>query len=178
MIKPFINYVKKRCLHMPTELISLFFKKRVEILLATILTVTVPCATAYGVRMALEAELKPFKLSVASIVKDVGDVKKLLHDQVLEEAVAAYSKVFTLEQLRQNPGNRVAIKRGLADNTTRLVLTGIDRARTIKFIDYFSCEFQGQEFAAKVNGYSHVAAKNKFKEDEGDTKVAMATPSD
>lgn len=77
----------------------------------------------------VKAELKP-------LVEDISELKKQKNDDITGRAVAAYTKVFSVDDLKNSPEKRYSIKSGLLLPSCKDILMAIDRDRTLLFYDY------------------------------------------
>ena len=108
------------------------------IALLAILFIAVPAAINYTINKSidnsLDEHLKPMQEMIESINSDVSELKHKSECELKERAVAAYSKIETVEDLNNNPSNMINIKMGLTDDDTRSLLMTLDKDRTLLFI--------------------------------------------
>lgn len=77
----------------------------------------------------VKEEIKPLK-------QDILDLKQSDIDDKTGRAISAYSKVFTIDDLKNSPEKRFSITQGLKLKSCYNILLTMDRERTILFYDY------------------------------------------
>lgn len=104
--------------------------------LLVLLMVTGPIAIRAIMNNAINES--PFVQSVEKIEEAVIQIQLWNLESMRESAVAAYNRVYTIEDIGTFTQNGIAIKRGLRVPEIREVLATIDLERTIMFERFFA----------------------------------------
>jgi hypothetical protein len=80
--------------------------------------------------------IKPMADDVIGLKKDLADLKQNNIDDKTGRAITAYSKVFTIDDLKNSPEKRFSITQGLELDSCYNILFTMDRDRTVLFYKY------------------------------------------
>jgi len=84
----------------------------------------------------VKAEIREMKEDIQGVSEDIGELKEYNVKQITNNAIAAYTKVFTIEDLEASPLKKVSITDGLMLDSCYDILYAIDMERTKVFYDY------------------------------------------
>jgi hypothetical protein len=113
----------------------------VMLVLMGLLTLTAPLAASYGAQRGVKMAQAPLVAQMTELAGEVSEIKQSQHDEMEARAIAAYSKVHTVEDLVQNPQNATSIEIALKHPDVRRVLMRIDRDRTVAFEEYYLTQY-------------------------------------
>lgn len=122
--------------------LAVFFKeKKWDLIVITILilviSVVLPLATKYAVQESVQKSIAPMQIQLSQIDSNVAYISTIQTKQILENGLAGYKKISTIDQLETNTQNAAAIKTALSIQSIRDILFSVDRDKTIMFEDYF-----------------------------------------
>ena len=84
----------------------------------------------------VSTELQGVNASIILLSDDITELKNYNVRQITNNAIAAYSKVYTIEDLEDSPLKKVSITDGLLLESCYDILFAIDSERTKLFYDY------------------------------------------
>jgi hypothetical protein len=137
------------------KIITAISKKRwtavIMLVLMGLLSLTAPLAASFGAQRGVKLAQAPLVAQMTELAGEVSEIKQSQHDEMEARAIAAYSKIYTIEDLAQNPQNATSIEIALKHPDVRRVLMRIDRNRTVAFEEYYLTQynsmFPSEEFS-------------------------------
>lgn len=123
------------------KIIEFIQKKKYEmiviIVLLIILFAVIPMAVGHAVDSAIGKHMQPINDYIVEMDHKINDISDRQIADITERGIAAYNKVYTIQDLKDNAQNAISIKIALSTPKVRDILFSIDKDRTLLFEKYF-----------------------------------------
>lgn len=124
------------------KLLEFIKEKRFDLIVITILVVLLFAAVPYvihdSINTSIASYMEPINNKIEQMDNRLTSVENKQTEDLTSRGIAAYKKVFTIDDLQENTQNAVSIQLALEDQKARNILLNIDSARTLMFEDYFA----------------------------------------
>ncbi len=121
-------------------ILNLITKRKFEVIVIVILLASLGFVLPYSIsgviNSAVGESIVPVVKSLEKLDGQISFLEQIRKNEITERAVAAYGKIFTIEDLKNNPNNRINIKQALLIEHSKEILMTIDRDRTDEFYNY------------------------------------------
>jgi outer membrane phospholipase A len=123
------------------KLLEFIKEKRFEMIVIAVLIIVlfaaIPSVIQASVDNAISRHLDPINDYIMAMDSKIDLISERHVEDITERGIAAYKKIYTIEDLQNNTQNAISIKIALKTPSARNILYSIDSERTMLFEDYF-----------------------------------------